>query len=79
MARPESTEPGANYCDKSIKISRKAYKLILLIRDETEKRAVSGLPVGFRWQLGLGHVVEVALQRFAEQERMMPSAKGRAS
>ncbi|MGB8854233.1 MAG: hypothetical protein WCC69_11780 [Pirellulales bacterium] len=78
MARPDSTGPGANYCDKSIKISRKAYNLILLIRDESEKRAVAGLPVGFRYQLGLGHVVEVALQRLAEQERMLPVAKGRA-
>jgi hypothetical protein len=79
MARPESTATDANYCDKSIKISRKAYKLIMLIRDEAERRAVSGLAVGFRYQLGLGHVVEIALQRFAEQEKMVPAAKGRAS
>lgn len=77
MGRPESTD--ANYCDKSIKISRKAYRLILLIRDEAEKRAVAGLPPGFRYQLGLGHVVEVALCRFAEQEKMIPQQKGRAS
>lgn len=79
MGRPASTETASNYCDKSVKISRKAYDLILLIRDECEKRAVSGAPVGIRWQLGLGHVVEIALKRFAEQEKMLPAAKARTA